>query len=140
MNDNIEATKRANVEGLNKTAKKHFEKDKVVLCNLCGIELKEEDGEFLNDYEFCNELRTQYINLCKECSKRLEKPPEIIIIRDIPYEQVKKEIDDYYFNLKVGEVAYPSDVSLILKLDLEQTMKAVDELIEEGRLGVEEEE
>ena len=139
MNDEVEATKRANVEGLNKTAKKHFEKEKVVLCNSCGKELREEDGEFLTDYEFCNELRTQYINLCKECCKNLEEPPEIIVIRDIPYEQVKKEIAEYYESLKDGEAAYPSDVSLILKLDFEQTIKAVDELIEEGVLEVLEE-
>lgn len=118
MTDNVEATKRVNVEELNKTALAHF--------------MKESKDEGLK----------KWIDLYNTGVWEVdeEESSDIIIIRDIPYEQVKKEIDDYYDNLKDGEVAYPSDVSFILKLDLEQTMKAVDELIEEGRVEVEEEE
>lgn len=109
-------------------------------CNSCGRELKEEDGEFVGDYEFCNDLNVQCINLCKECRANLEKPPEIIEIRDIPFEQAKKEIAEYCASLKGEEVVYPSEIMDILKLDLKQTVKAVDELIEEGKLEMAEEE
>ena len=118
MTDNVEATKRANVEGLNKVALAHF--------------MKESKDEGLKKW-----IDLYNTGVWEEDE---EESSEIIIIRDIPFEQVKKEIDEYYGNLKDGEVAYPSDVSLILKLDLEQTMKVVDELIGEGRLEVEEEE
>ena len=109
-------------------------------CNSCGKELKESDGEFLGDYEFCNDLNVQCINLCKECRTSLEEPPEIIEIRDIPFEQAKKEIDEYCANLKDKEIVYSSEIMDILKLDLEQTVKAVEELIKEGKLEIAEEE
>ena len=113
--DNVEARKRANVEELNKTALAHF--------------MKESKDEGLK----------KWIGLYNTgvWEEEEEESSEIIEIRYIPYEQVKKELAEYYDNLKDGEVAYPSDVSFILKLDLEQTMKAVDELIKEGRMEVE---
>lgn len=62
---------------------------------------------------------------------------ETIELRDVSLKQAKDEILKYYDELE-GKVAYPSDVSLILRLDLELTMKAVEELISEGELGDEE--
>lgn len=111
-------------------------------CNSCGKELKEEDGEFVGDYHFYNLVlpHTQCINLCKDCRTQLEKPPEIIQIRGIPFEQAKKEIAEYCANLKDEEVIYPSEIVNILKLDLEQIMRAVDELIKEGKIEIAKEE
>ena len=109
-------------------------------CNLCGKELKESDGENWADYEYKNELNAQCIYLCKECRTSLKTPPEIIQIRDIPFEQAKKEIAEYCANLKDKEIIYPSDIVNTLKLDLEQTIKAVDELIKEGKIEIAEEE
>ena len=111
-------------------------KEDIDRCNSCGRELKEEDGEFLGDYEFCNDLHVQCINLCKDCRTSLEEPPDIIVIRDIPFEQAKKEIAEYCANLKGEEIIYPSDIVNILKLDLEQAFKAVDELIKEGKIEI----
>ena len=108
-------------------------------CNSCGIELKEEDDEFVGDYIFSNLAYTQRINLCKECRTNLEKPPEVIEIRDIPFEQAKIEIAEYCKNLKDEEIIYPSEIVNIMKLDLEQAMKAVDELIKEGKIEIAEE-
>ena len=58
---------------------------------------------------------------------------EEITLRDIPYNQQKEEIIEY---CKLNERVLMSDVAYDLKLDLEDVYNIVNELIDEGILGV----
>ncbi len=57
----------------------------------------------------------------------------VIDVKDVPFDEAKNMIYDYYKTHKT-EMIYPDEVADELGLDLKVTMKAVEELFEEGKL------
>ncbi|MHC1599323.1 MAG: hypothetical protein ACXQS5_00655 [Candidatus Methanospirareceae archaeon] len=57
----------------------------------------------------------------------------VVEVRETTIEEAKKEILEYYEKHK-DEVIYPDDIADELGLDLKITVKAVEELTEEGKL------
>ncbi|MCR4335325.1 MAG: ribbon-helix-helix domain-containing protein [archaeon] len=58
---------------------------------------------------------------------------EVIYLRDVDYGTAKKEILEYY---KKNNEAYYEEIANELRLDLEMTVKIVDELIKEKKVEV----
>lgn len=57
----------------------------------------------------------------------------VIDVKDIPFEEVKKKIHEYY-KTHEKESVYPDEVADELDLDLKVTMRAVEELLKENKL------
>lgn len=77
----------------------------------------------------------------KEITNRLENAMnnsmniKVIDVEDIPFEEAKKKIYEYY-KTHENEAAYPDEIADELRLDLKVTIKAVDELLKEDKFEV----
>lgn len=60
----------------------------------------------------------------------------VVTLRDIPREQAKAEVLEYYQALEAGRAVYPSDVANKLQLDAELARDLTMELTAEGDLEV----
>ena len=68
--------------------------------------------------------------VASEIRARFHSELERIVIRDVPYEQAKKEVHDYVLS---HGLVWPGDMVQDLQLDLEVIMRAVKELMAEGK-------
>ena len=77
----------------------------------------------------------------REATSRLENAMNnhmtvrIIDVKDIPFEEAKKKIYEYY-KAHENEAVYPDEIADELELDLKITMEAVEELLKEDKLEV----
>ncbi|MCR4369437.1 MAG: ribbon-helix-helix domain-containing protein [archaeon] len=107
-------------------AKQDF-KAKSVGVKLAPIEYRKirrmvKEGAFLNVSDFIREA----------IREKLEGT-EVIYLRDVDYETAKKEILEYYQHHKE---AYYDEIANDLRLDLEMTVKIVNELVREKKVEV----
>jgi len=78
-----------------------------------------------------NGLYLSVSDFLRESVRDKLKATKVIKLRDINYDDVKKEILGYYRNY---DEAYLSEVSENLELDLELVIQITEELEQEGRL------
>jgi len=76
-----------------------------------------------------NQLKTEVTSLKQR--QNSEVKIHYIEIVELPFDEVKKQVLEYYN--KNGE-NYPDDIAADLRLDLKTVIKAVQELIHEGKL------
>jgi hypothetical protein len=78
-----------------------------------------------------NGLYLSVSDFLRESNRDKLKATKVIKLRDINYDDAKKEILGYYQNY---DEAYLSEVSENLELDLELVIQITEELEQEGRL------
>jgi hypothetical protein len=107
-------------------------------CLPLGIEMyphtnfiiRRKDDEIASLKSVIHQMRSEIKNI-KE--KLVETPIKmnIIELREIPKNEAKQEILDYY---QSHDTVFPSDVASDLGLDLKMTIQIVKELVHEGKL------
>ena len=95
-----------------------------------GRRKKRTENEMITELQKqINQLKTEVTGLKQR--QNSEVKIHYIEIVELPFDEVKKQVLEYYN--KNGE-NYPDDIAADLRLDLKTVMKAVQELIHEGKL------